>query len=73
MTLTLLGLILKVVGIALALPNAVHHHERWKEKELARLYEYQSIYTRTGRKPCLSKWRKTVYRINKMPLEHLYR
>lgn len=72
MFLTILGLILKILGITLSIPTALKHFKTWKDRRCAELYEIQYFYVRTGRKLPLSKWKRRIYKLVRMPLPHLW-
>lgn len=72
MLITLLSLLLKTLGILFAIPGACKQYKSWRAKEIANLYQYQSVYARTGNKPRISWIKRILFRLIKMPMKHLY-
>ena len=69
----IIGMLLKLLGIVLAIPNTFRTYKHWKDKESAKLWEINSIYAlRGGRKIQIGKWKRIAYRVSKMPNPHLW-
>ncbi len=69
----IIGLLLKLAGIVLAIPNTLRSYKHWKDKETAKLWEANSAFRRRGVKPKIPKWKRTVFFIVKMPNPHLWK
>ena len=69
---TFIGMLLKLIGILLAIPNTWRQYKNWKTKEAANLWVLQSQYRRRDMKIPIKKWKKIVYKITRMPNRHLW-
>lgn len=69
---TLIGMLIKLVGIIIAIPNTWRQYKNWRDKETAKLWVANSIYLKRGTRASVPAWKRLAFKLSRMPNPHLW-
>lgn len=70
---TIIGMLIKVIGIVVALPNTWRQYKHWRDKESAKLWTLNNVYKwKEGKQITIPFWKRWIYKASRMPNPHLW-